>query len=165
MILGRAGILGKFAISAFGLYPLRQYAGYEESLRRLVQVADAGCPILIFPQGHHTDPALERAGDPAAGFKPGVGRLAADMELPVLPFGLAGTERVVPARAPEGFTGLVIAGIPVKITPRPVAIAFGPPVRIEPGENAAAFAARLQALCFALSRQAETALEGDHHGR
>jgi 1-acyl-sn-glycerol-3-phosphate acyltransferase len=144
---------------AFGLFPLRQYGGQEESLRRLAQIADAGNAILIFPQGHHTDPSDEREGRRDAAFKRGIGKLAADLELPVLPFGLAGPERVVRPKAPESFTGLVIAGIPVKINRQPVAIAFGAPVRPEPGESAAAFAARLQAICFALSQQAEEALE------
>lgn len=159
-IVGRAGLPGRFATVAFGLFPLRQYGGQEESLRRLAQIADAGNAILIFPQGHHTDPANERRGAPEAAFKPGIGKLAADLELPVLPFGLAGTERVVQPRAPETFTGLVIAGIPVRVNRRPVAIAFGMPVHREQGESAAAFAARLQAICFALSRQAEDALDG-----
>ncbi|HWE60702.1 MAG TPA: AMP-binding protein, partial [Chloroflexota bacterium] len=89
VIVGRAGLFGKFATAAFGLFPLRQYGGQEESLRRLAQIADAGNTILIFPQGHHTDPELERRGDPTADFRSGIGRLAIDLQLPVLPFGLA----------------------------------------------------------------------------
>lgn len=158
-IVGRAGLLGRFATTAFGLFPLRQYGGQEESLRRLAQIADRGSSILIFPQGHHTDPAAEQAGDPAADFKPGVGRLAIDLERPVLPFGLAGSERIVPYRVPETFNGLVLAGIPVAIKRQPVAIAFGAPMRPEAGENPAAFARRLQAVCFALSRRAEATLD------
>ena len=160
VIVGRAGLLGRFATTAFGLFPLRQYAGQEESLRRLAQIADRGNSILIFPQGHHSDPAAERAGDPVADFKPGVGRLAIDLERPVLPFGLAGSERIVPHRVPETFSGLVLAGIPVTIKRQPVAIAFGAPMRPAEGESAATFARRLQVVCFALSRQAEAALDG-----
>ena len=100
-------------------------------MRRLAQIADAGNAILIFPQGHHTDPADEQRGAAGAAFKPGIGKLAADLELPVLPFGLAGPERVVAPKAPESFSGLVIAGIPVKINRSPVAIAFGAPLRQE----------------------------------
>lgn len=157
VIVGRAGILGRFATIAFGLFPLRQYSGQEDSLRRLAQIADAGNAILIFPQGHHTDPADEQRGAASAAFKPGIGKLAADLELPVLPFGLAGPERVVAPKAPESFSGLVLAGIPVKINRSPVAIAFGAPLQRQVGETAASFAARLQAICFDLARQAEEA--------
>ena len=161
VIVGRAGLLGRLTTVALGLFPLRQYSGQEQSLRRLAQIADAGNSILIFPQGHHTDPEAERRGAAAAAFKPGIGRLALDLGLPVLPFGLAGTELVVPKVAPEGFKGRVIAGVPVSLTRRSVAIAFGAPLRPQQGETAAGFAARLQEVCFALSRQAEDALPGD----
>jgi long-chain acyl-CoA synthetase len=158
VIVGRAGWLGRFTTVSFGLFPLRQYGGQEESLRRLAQIADAGNSILFFPQGHHTDPAEERRWLATAEFKPGIGHLASDLGLPVLPFGLAGTEHVVAPRAPETFTGLVIAGIPVRYHRRPVVVAFGAPLRPAAGESAAAFAGRLQATCFALARQAEAAL-------
>jgi long-chain acyl-CoA synthetase len=158
VIVGRAGWLGRLTTVGFGLFPLRQYGGQEESLRRLAQIADAGNSILLFPQGHHTDPADEHQGLPSAEFKPGIGRLASDLGLPVLPFGLAGTDGVVASRPPESFTGLVIAGIPVRYHRRPVAVAFGAPLRSEAGEGAATFARRLQETCFALSRQAEAAL-------
>jgi long-chain acyl-CoA synthetase len=158
VIVGRAGLLGKLVTLGFGLFPLRQYGGQEESLRRLAQIADAGNAILIFPQGHHTDPAEERSGARNAAFKPGIAHLAVDLQLPVVPFGLAGTERVIAPRPPESFSGLVITGIPVSYQRRPVAIAFGPSLRPEPGEGAPAFTARLQDICFALSRQAEEAL-------
>jgi long-chain acyl-CoA synthetase len=155
VIVGRAGILGKLVTVGFGLFPLRQYGGQEDSLRRLAQIADAGNSVLIFPQGHHTDPGDERLGKPSASFKPGIAHLAANLELPVLPFGLAGTEKVVPPYPPEGFKGKMLGGVPVALTRGPVAIAFGPPLYPAPEESAAAFAARLQSACFALSRRAE----------
>ncbi len=158
VIVGRAGWLGRLTTVGFGLFPLRQYGGQEESLRRLAQIADAGNSILLFPQGHHTDPEDERQALPAADFKPGIGHLAADLDLPVLPFGMAGTERVVAPRTPESFTGVVIAGIPVRYHRQPVAVAFGAPMQPEVSESAAAFVRRLQTACYALARQAEAAL-------
>jgi len=53
----------------------------------------------------------------------------------------------------------VIAGIPVAITRGPLAIAFGPPLRRGPEETPRAFAARLQESSYALTREAERALE------
>jgi long-chain acyl-CoA synthetase len=164
VIVGRAGILGKFITVAMGLFPMRQYGGQDESLRRLAEISDAGNTILIFPQGHHTNPADEIRGDPSAGFKTGIGKLALDLELPVLPFGLAGTQEVVAAHPPENFTGLVINGIPVRLNKRQVAIAFGALVVPSPGESASALTARVQDACFALSRAAEAALAGQERG-
>jgi len=75
----------------------------------------------------------------------------------VVPFGLAGTERVMPPFLEE-YRGLLIAGVPVSLKRRPLAIAFGQPLTLEPGEEPHAFAARLQDACYALARQAEQAL-------
>jgi hypothetical protein len=58
----------------------------------------------------------------------------------------------------ETFGGLVIAGIPVSLRRGPLAINFGEPLTIAHDETAHAFASRLQAASFALTRQAESAL-------
>ncbi|HZQ34701.1 MAG TPA: AMP-binding protein, partial [Dehalococcoidia bacterium] len=152
-----AGPLASFGALAFGLYPLRQRGEQDESLRGLAKLAGKGNAVLIFPQGTHVDPARERAGDPQASFRNGAAHLALALEAPVVPFGVAGTERILPPHADE-FSGLKIAGIPVSIRRGPLAIAFGAPLRPEPGELPAAFTARLQAASFALARQAEAAL-------
>ena len=152
------GLVGRYGILAFGLYPLRQHAGQEESLRGLARLASAGSSVLIFPQGIHVEPERERAGDPTARFRPGVAHLAAALDVPVVPFGLAGTETIIPGAAPADFKGYVIAGIPVSLRRGPLAVAFGAPLVREPGESPQAFTARLQEICFALTRQAEQAL-------
>jgi hypothetical protein len=72
---------------------------------------------------------------------------------------LAGSERVVPPTS-VGHRGLSIAGILVVIRRDPLAIAVGAPLRPAPGESTLAFTHRLQAVCFALTRQAEAALGG-----
>jgi long-chain acyl-CoA synthetase len=157
VVMHRAGPLGLYTILSFGLFPIRQYSDQERSLRMLARLAGAGNPVLIFPQGHHADPAAERAGDPAASFKTGAALIAQAMGAIVVPFGLAGTERLIPP-TDEGFKGLAIAGIPVTIRRGPAAIAFGEPLRLEPDETPHAFTRRLQEVAFALTRQAETAL-------
>jgi 1-acyl-sn-glycerol-3-phosphate acyltransferase len=156
-IFGQAGPLAFVGMLALGLYPLEQYGGRDRSLRRLARVAAAGNAVLIFPQGHHIRPADERAGTPHANFRPGVAHLAPALNAAVIPFGLAGTERLMPPYLDE-FKGLVIAKVPVAIRRGPLAIAFGPPLHTEQGETAPAFTARLQAACFALAREAELAL-------
>lgn len=158
--LGRGlGLYPWYGILAFGLYPLRQQADRDVSLRGLVRLAHLGNPVLIFPQGTHAWPEEERADEPRVRFKPGVAHLARALEAPVVPFGLAGTEALMPVD-PSKFEGLKIAGVPVSLTRGPLAIAFGPPLTLEPAETPQAFAARLQEAGYALSRQAEQALDG-----
>lgn len=71
---------------------------------------------------------------------------------------VAGTERLIPPRKEE-FKGRVIAGIPVSITRGPLAIAFGAPLTLLPGESPPAFAARLQEASYTLTGLAEQALD------
>jgi 1-acyl-sn-glycerol-3-phosphate acyltransferase len=155
-----AGLYATYSRLAFGIYPLRQYGEREASLRGLARLAQAGNAVLIFPQGAHVRPEQERAGDPAARFRPGVAHLAAALDAAVVPFGLAGTEQLMPAYLEE-YQGLTIANIPVSIRRGPLAIAFGAPLTPEPDEAPQAFAARLQDVSLALTRQAEGALTGE----
>src|SRR5919201_2057941 len=114
-----------------------------DEVRQLVARAPAadgaGTAVLIFPQGTHARPEQERAGDPAVRFRPGVAHLAMALGASVVPFGLAGTEQVMPPFLEE-FRGLVVAGVPVSIKRWPLAIAFGAPLSIEQGEEPQAFA-------------------------
>ena len=146
-----------YGILAFGLYPLRQFGERGTSLRGVVRLAKAGNAVLIFPQGVHAEPERERTGDPAVRSRPGVAHLTAALDAAVVPFGLAGTEVMIPARL-EGFQGRVIGGVPAAITRGPLAIAFGAPLTLERGESPDAFAARLQEASYALTRLAEQAL-------
>jgi long-chain acyl-CoA synthetase len=156
--VSRAGIGADYVRLAFGVYPLEQRRERDVSMRGLLRLANNGNAVLIFPQGMHAKPALERAGDASVDFKPGVAHLAEALQAAVVPFGLAGTERVMPADL-SVYHGPVIGGIPVSLTRGPLAIAFGGPLRFEPGEEPSAFTKRLQAACFALTRAAEAALD------
>jgi long-chain acyl-CoA synthetase len=149
--------LSRYAVLAWGLYPLQQTQERDASLRGLVRIAQAGNAVLIFPQGTHSRPDEERADDPRVRFRPGVAHLAMALGAAVVPFGLAGTEQVMPPFLDE-FDGLVVAGVPVALKRCPLAIAFGLPLSLQPGEDPAAFARRLQDVCYALSRQAEQAI-------
>jgi long-chain acyl-CoA synthetase len=157
--LGGIGVLPWYGMLAFGLFPLRQYTRLEESLRRLARAAGTRNSVLIFPQGTHARPEEERVDSPRVRFHAGVAHLAEAMHAPVVPFGVAGTERPIPS-FPEDFKGLKIAGIPISLKRSPMAIAFGAPVTIGPGETPQAFSTRLQRLCYALTCQAEEALAG-----
>jgi acyl carrier protein/1-acyl-sn-glycerol-3-phosphate acyltransferase len=154
-----AGAWSWYGRLAFGLLPLRQRGERTSSLRDLIRAARAGNAVLLFPQGQHIPPESERAGDAAAAFRPGVARLAQALDAAVVPFGVAGTERLIPPHR-ETFEGFVLGGVPVSIARGPLAIAFGQPLRVESDETPAAFTQRLQAASFALTRRAEAALAG-----
>lgn len=147
-------------ILAFGLFPLRQHQQREINLRRLLQAADAGNAILVFPQGVHVRPEQELVDDPQARFHTGVTHLARALDAAVVPFGVAGTEKVLPAFL-EGYQGRVIAGVPMSFTPGPLAIAFGAPMKPEKDEPVEEFTQRLQAECYQLTRSAEAAIALD----
>jgi long-chain acyl-CoA synthetase len=153
----RLGLYPWYGILALGLYRLRQHADTEASLRGLARVAVAGNDILIFPQGIHVRPEDEIARNPAAGFHSGVAYLVSALGFPVVPMGLAGTERVMPYK-PAEFRGRLLAGVPLSITRGPLAIAFGPALAWESHESPEAFTMRLQEECYALTRRAEAAL-------
>lgn len=155
---GNAGWLGKYAVAAFGLFPLLRTGDRDASLRQLVRIGRAGNVVLIFPQGRHCTSEEEISCDPLATFKPGFAYLAEALGAGVVPFGLAGTEQLIPPQT-DGFEGRVIAGVPVQLSRRPLAIAFGQPLIQEPTEEAQEFSARVQGACFALTRQAEAALQ------
>jgi len=144
-------------ILCFGLYPLERGERREASLAGLRRLMARGNAALIFPQGAHASPEQERADDPAVRFRPGLGHLALNLGAAVVPFGLAGTERIIPPDA-AAFKGLKIAGIPVSIRRGPLACAFGAPLLPEPGETPRALAARVQAASYALTRRAEAAI-------
>jgi hypothetical protein len=73
-----------------------------------------------------------------------------------VPFGLAGTEALMPPFLGD-YHGPVIAGVPVSFARTTLAIAIGAPLAVQPNESAPAFAERLQAAAYALTREAEAA--------
>jgi hypothetical protein len=77
----------------------------------------------------------------------------------VVPFGVAGTERIMPPFLKE-YSGQVIAGIPAFVRRGRLAGAFGDSLTLAPDEASRAFVARLQETCFALTGEAEQTLGG-----
>jgi 1-acyl-sn-glycerol-3-phosphate acyltransferase len=88
---------------------------------------DEGWSILVFPEGELS------AGGEMQAFRPGVGVLARDLRLAVLPARIRGAWSVLPRG---------------RIFPRtlrhPVGVAWGAPLVPEPGEPPEAFAARVE---------------------
>lgn len=153
-----AGLYARYATLAFGMFHLGKPGDGRKLLARLAEASRHDNAVLIFPQGQHVTPEREQAGDRTVGFRRGVAYLSIMMNAPVVPFGLAGTEQMMPPFL-QDFRGPVIAGIPVSLKRGPSAIAFGAPLAIAEGELPRGFAARLQQASYALTRQAEEALQ------
>ncbi len=68
----------------FNVFPLPRNAGFRRSFQHAGEALDHGYNVLVFPEGHRSDDGrLQR-------FRPGIGLLAAESKVMVLPVGLAG---------------------------------------------------------------------------
>lgn len=133
------------AVAGLDLIPLLQTGDWRPTLRIAGRVVDrGGCP-LVFPEG-------ERSTDGGMlPFSRGVGVLARDLHLPVVPCGIAGPLGVLPrgARWPRS----------VWVRPAPVAVRFGDPLPApRSGEDPRPFVEvvrlRIAALCAEAHRAA-----------
>ena len=94
---------------ALNLFPLPQASGFRPSLAYMGRLADAGVSILLFPEGERS------LNGRLLPFRPGVGLMARELGLPVIPVGIRGVEKVLPRGG----------GFPRRGT---VTVTFGPPV-------------------------------------
>ena len=70
----------------FNVFPLPQHTGFRESFRFAGDSADRGCSILVFPEGEVNNSADGRM----APFQSGIGLLAENLGLPIIPMRLDG---------------------------------------------------------------------------
>jgi long-chain acyl-CoA synthetase len=79
--------LGYFLVTAlFNVFPLPQFSGFRESFRFAGESADRGYSVLIFPEGEVNNSDDGRM----APFQPGIGILAENLGLPIVPMRLDG---------------------------------------------------------------------------
>ncbi|MFT7501559.1 MAG: 1-acyl-sn-glycerol-3-phosphate acyltransferase [Gammaproteobacteria bacterium] len=103
-------------ISALGAFPVSRGTVDREALTRCLAVLDAGEPLVLFPEGERKDgPTIQPLFDGAA-------YLASKSGVPIIPLGIAGSDRVMPRGAKFIF-------------PRKVKVMIGAPIRVEVGEN------------------------------
>lgn len=114
------------ATLAFNAFPLPRSSGFRASLEYAGELADRGVSTLIFPEGRMTT-----TGEMGP-FRGGIGILAKELRVPVIPLRIQGLHAVLP---------------PERRWPRPgpVTIDFGEPLRFAPDDDAAAIVARLEA--------------------
>jgi len=79
--------LGYFlVVSLFNVFPLPQLSGFRESFRFAGESADRGYSILVFPEGVVND----RATPEMVPFQQGIGLLAQNLQIPIVPMRLDG---------------------------------------------------------------------------
>lgn len=83
--------LGYFLVVAlFNVFPLPRLSGFRESFRYAGESADRGYSVLIFPEGVVNNSEDGRM----AAFQPGIGLLAENLRLPIIPMRLDGVWRM-----------------------------------------------------------------------
>jgi long-chain acyl-CoA synthetase len=93
------------AVSLLNLFPLPREAGFRQSFKYAGQAVDRGYSVLVFPEGHHT---VDGKINP---FRAGIGLLANNLGIPVLPMRIVGLFEVKQAGrkfAPPGKIGVRI---------------------------------------------------------
>lgn len=113
-------------------FPLSRTGGAAEVLNSTSRLLKSGWSVLIYPEG--TRSADGRLGE----FKAGVGFLATENRVPVIPMHVRGTHRVMPKGR----------DIPL---PAPVTIRIGRPIMPAAGEHSKPFTARVQRAVEALA--------------
>ena len=79
--------LGYFLVTGlFNVFPLPQLSGFRESFRFAGESVDRGYSVLIFPEGEVNNSEDGEMAD----FQPGIGLLAQNLQLPIIPMRLDG---------------------------------------------------------------------------
>lgn len=83
-----SGAIPSYILSRGGVFPVRRGAADEEAFRTAYIVLDRGSPLLIYPEGGRS-----RSGRPSKA-RPGVGRLALESGVPVIPVAVHGSSEI-----------------------------------------------------------------------
>ncbi len=97
---------------ALNLFPLPQESGFRPTVAFMGKLVDAGISILLFPEGERT-----LSGE-LLPFRPGMGLMARELGIPVIPVGIRGAETVLPRgrNIPRRGTVTVTFGSPLRFT-------------------------------------------------
>ena len=112
-------------VSLLNLFPLPREAGFRRSFAYAGEAVDRGYSVLVFPEGRHTKDGKLNP------FRAGIGLLAANLGIPVLPMRIDGLFEV--KQAGRRFAA------PWKITVR-----IGEPMKFEAGSDPGKIASELQ---------------------
>jgi len=112
-------------VSLLNLFPLPREAGFRRSFAYAGEAVDRGYSVLVFPEGQHTTDGKMLP------FRAGVGLLAANLGIPVLPMRI------------DGLFELKHAGRRFA-APWSIRVKIGKPMQFDPGTEPERIAARLQ---------------------
>jgi long-chain acyl-CoA synthetase len=126
--------LGYFSLVAlFNVFPLPQLSGFRESFRFAGQSADRGYNLLVFPEGIIND----RDTPGMLPFQPGIGLLAQNLNLPIVPLRIDGLWQMKQENRRIAHPG-------------ELTVLIGAPITFPPNTPAADITSRLQSLIQSL---------------
>ena len=112
-------------VSLLNLFPLPREAGFRRSFAYAGEAVDRGYSVLVFPEGRHTTDGKINP------FRAGIGLLAENLGIPVLPMRIDGLFEL--KKAGKKFA-----------RPHKILVKIGAPIRFEPGIGAEKIASELQ---------------------
>ncbi|HEY6370451.1 MAG TPA: AMP-binding protein [Candidatus Sulfotelmatobacter sp.] len=112
-------------VSLLNLFPLPREAGFRRSFAYAGEAVDRGYSILVFPEGRHTTDGR------LCSFRAGIGLLAVNLGIPVVPMRIDGLFEV--KNAGRRFAA-----------PRKIRVRIGKPMRFAPGTDPQEIATELQ---------------------
>ncbi len=118
-------LLGNLTAFLFNIFPMAREGNVRPSMEHSVDLIDRGWSVLIFPEGTRS---LSGEMQP---FKPGVGLLAVELGVPVVPIHLRGVYAVLPKGSAVPRRG-------------PVEVTMGAPLRFPPGMDHAQAAQQVE---------------------
>jgi len=118
-------------VSLLNLFPLPREAGFRQTFAYAGRAVDRGYSVLVFPEGRHT---VDGKLNP---FRSGVGLLAKNLDVPVLPMRI------------HGLFELKRAGKKIA-PPRKILVRIGKPMTFPPDNDAESIAKDLQSAVEAL---------------
>jgi long-chain acyl-CoA synthetase len=126
--------LGYWLVTAFfNVFPLPQFSGFRESFRFAGESVDRGYSVLVFPEGEVNNTAT---GEMAA-FQSGIGLLAENLRIPIVPMRLDGVWQMKRERRRLAHFG-------------EVTVRIGTPITFPPGTPPGEIARRLESLVRSL---------------
>jgi long-chain acyl-CoA synthetase len=120
-------------VSLLNLFPLPREAGFRRSFAYAGEAVDRGYSVLVFPEGRHTTDGR------LCPFRTGIGLLAENLGIPVLPIRIDGLYEI--KKAGKKFAA-----------PWKISVRIGKPMSFAPGTDAARIAAELQRAVETLGR-------------
>ncbi len=136
--------------SMLGAFPVTRGSADREALRRGIAVLEAGEPLVLFPEGERkSGPVVQPMFDGAV-------YIASKAQVPIIPMGIGGSEKVMPKKAKFLYPRRlhVVIGAPLA----PVPLVSGRISRSELSARSAELHARLQELFDQAQR-----VVGDHN--